>query len=212
MNHLKEPFEKKFEANCFKLITEAYDSLVIKAKMTILKWNENSITKNLNDFIENNPKSLQWRITPNVEQPVGKDKKKEPVDANKLSRIDLRFVTINSNYRYKYYMEAKNLKENDSDLKKRYIEDGIKSFLDGKYPGECLLGYILEGDLKKTVYGINNLLKNYAKEYEILKLKPHRICHSYYESVHNCGFIIKHLMFDFTSIEHIANQKPPLHL
>jgi len=77
----------------------------------------------------------------------------------------------------------------------------MNSFLSGKYPKGCLLGYIFKGDIDKTVYGINKLLKKDGKISDILELKPHDLHHFYYESKHNDGFIIKHLMFDFTLLD-----------
>ena len=72
-------------------------------------------------------------------------------------------------------MEAKNLKEKDSDLKRRYIDTGINSFVSKRYENGCLLGYVLEGDLDKTVAGVNKLLKKDDRGSESLKSKTHNL-------------------------------------
>ena len=120
--------------------------------------------------------------------------------AAKLPRIDLRLATINSSLEYVYHMEAKNLKETDSGLKRRYIDTGINNFVSLKYENGCLLGYVLEGELVKTVDGVNNLLKKDKRDSENLKPKRHNLHHSYYESEHPDDLLIKHFMFDFSSL------------
>ena len=196
----RDNFKKRFETKCFQLITEAYD-FAIQERVIEIDWHEDDITSELNGHIEKNRQRLKWGIISNVYHTVPKDKlKKEKGYSSKLPIIDLRLTTIDSSMEYRYYMEAKRLKEKCSKLKRLYINEGIDRFLSRKYPKGCLLGYIIEGDIDKTVHGINKLLKTDDKEYEILEYKTHKICHSYYESVHNCGFIIKHLMFDFTSL------------
>ena len=193
-------FKRGFEEKCFQLITESYVS-AMETKVIKLDWDENDITSELHEHIKENPLRLKWRIVTNVEQHLPKDDiKKEKGFAAKLPRIDLRLVTINSSLEYEYHMEAKNLKEKDSGLKRRYIDTGLNNFLSGKYENGCLLGYVLEGALHKTVYGINKLLKKDKRESEFLKSKPYPLHDKYYESEHPEDIIIKHFMFDFTSL------------
>jgi hypothetical protein len=191
-------FKRGFEEKCFQLITESYVS-AMETKVINLNWDENDITSELHEHIKENPLRLKWSIVTNVEQHLPKDDiKKEKGFAAKLPRIDLRLVTINSSLEYEYHMEAKNLKEKGSGLKRRYINTGINNFVSKKYENGCLLGYVLEGALHKTVYGINKLLKKDDRELEFLKPKKHNLHNSYYESEHNDGFVLKHFMFDFS--------------
>lgn len=191
-------FKRGFEEKCFQLITESYVS-AMETKVIKLNWDENDITSELHEHIKENPLRLKWSIITNVEQHLPKDDiKKEKGFAAKLPRIDLRLVTINSSLEYEYHMEAKNLKEKDSGLKRRYVDTGINSFVSKKYGNGCLLGYVLEGDLHKTVHGINKLLKKDDREPEFLKLKPYHFHDKYYESEHNNDVVIKHFMFDFS--------------
>jgi hypothetical protein len=191
-------FKRGFEKKCFKLITESYIS-AMETKVVKLDWEENDITSELHRHIKENPLRLKWRIVSNVEQHLPKDNiKKEKGFATKLPRIDLRLVTINSSLEYEYHMEAKNLKEKDSGLKRRYINTGINNFVSKKYENGCLLGYILEGALHKTVYGINKLLKKDDRESEFLTKKENHLYKDYYESEHPNNLKIKHFMLDFT--------------
>ena len=193
-------FKRGFEEKCFQLITESYVS-AMETKVIKLNWDENDITSELHGHIKENPLRLKWSIVTNVEQHLPKDDiEKEKGFAAKLPRIDLRLVTINSSLEFEYHMEAKNLKEKDSGLKRRYIDTGINSFVTHKYENGCLLGYVLEGDLEKTVNGVNKLLEKDERELEFLKPKPYHFHDKYYESKHPDNMVIKHFMFDFTSL------------
>ncbi len=193
-------FKRGFEEKCFQLITESYVTAV-ETKVIKLNWDENDVTSELHAHIKENPLRLKWSIVTNVEQHLPKDDiTKEKGFAAKLPRIDLRLVTINSSLEYEYHMEAKNLKEKSSALKRRYIDTGINNFISGKYENGCLLGYNLEGTLHKTVYGINKLLKKDKREPEYLKEQENHLHDKYYESKHPDDFTIKHFMFDFTSL------------
>ncbi|TLP81855.1 hypothetical protein [Maribacter sp. ACAM166] len=193
-------FKRGFEEKCFQLITESYVS-AMEAKVIKLNWDENDITSELHEHIKENPLRLEWSIVTNVEQHLPKDDiKKEKGFAAKLPRIDLRLVTINSSLEYEYHMEAKNLKEKDSGLKRRYIDTGIDNFVSNKYDNGCLLGYVLDGELDKTVDGVNKLLKKDERGLEYLKFRTYDLHDKYYESVHPNNLQIKHFMFDFTSL------------
>jgi len=99
---------------------------------------------------------------------------------------------------YCYYMEAKRLKEKDSNLKREYIKEGMDRFITGKYPPDgCMLGYLLEGTVKETINGINSLLEKYKRNGELLKHTSNKTFPFYYESNHS-KLCLKHLIFDFT--------------
>jgi hypothetical protein len=191
-------FKRGFEEKCFQLLIESYET-ALGTKVINLKWDENDITAELHQYIKENPRRLKWGIVTNVEQHLTeKVLKKEKGFAAKSPRIDLRLVTINSCLEYEYHIEAKNLKEKDSALKRRYIDTGINNFISSKYENGCLLGYVLDGNLGKTVDGVNRLLKKDKREPEFLKLKTNHLSNSYYESEHTGDLLISHFMFDFT--------------
>lgn len=193
-------FKRGFEEKCFQLITESYVS-AMETKVVKLNWDENDITAKLHQHIRDNPLRLEWNIHSNVEKHLPKDDiKEEKGFAARLPRIDLCFAVISSKLEYVYHMEAKNLKEKSSALKRRYIDTGINNFLSGKYENGCLLGYVVEGKLHKCVYGINGLLKKDHRVPEFLKAKPYHLHDKYYESNHPNDSMIKHFMFDFTTL------------
>ena len=91
--------------------------------------------------------------------------------AAKFSRIDLRYSTFWKGDEYKYFVEAKNLKANDSSSKRRYINTGINNFLTGGKYSDCdgfLVGYILDGNIEDCVIGINKLLEKDNRKTESL--------------------------------------------
>ena len=192
-------FRKGFEDRCYQLLIQAFNSSVTE-KIIQTDWDENDITSELHEHINSNPLRLKWEISTNVESHLQKeniDKKKG--FASKLPRIDLRFNRISSNLEYTYYFEAKNLKENSSKLKRRYIKTGINNFISKKYENGSLVGYLLEGDLNNTVQGINKLLKKDKRNLEYLVRKEMPIHNNYYESEHREIGILKHLIFDFSN-------------
>jgi len=165
-----------------------------------LDWDENDITNQLLQYIENNQfRSKNPSIVVNFDHPVPNTSiKKTKGYAAKEPRIDLRFVTFNFEVEYILFFEAKNLKEKNSALKRRYICTGIGNFVTRKYPKGFLVGYLLEGTVYPTIAGINNLLKIYKRENECLYSKKHDIVQFYYESNHSKIGTLKHLIFDFT--------------
>ena len=192
-------FRKSFENNCYQLLIVAYNSSITE-KIIQIDWDENDITSELHKLIDLNPLRLKWEISTNVEHhlPKGLIKKKKGF-ASKLPRIDLRLSRINSMLEYTYYFEAKTLKEKDSALKRRYINTGINSFITKKYENGSLVGYLVKGDLNKTIRGINSLLKKDNRNSEILIEKKLQKHNNYYESEHQEIGILKHLIFDFSN-------------
>ena len=121
--------------------------------------------------------------------------------ADKLPRIDLRMSSITSKLEFKYFFEAKRLKENDSGLKRSYIGDGMDRFISKKYPHGCMLGYLLKGNVNETVIGINLLLIKDNRNTQTLNSKKYGLHKDYFESEHIEIGILKHLIFDFTNIQ-----------
>ncbi len=197
----RKKIKRKFENRCQKLIVMAYQTALEK-KIIQLDWNENDITLELHRYIEVNPLKRKWRITTSREYHLFKnDVKKEKGFADKLPRIDLRLVTWSRSNELDYFMEAKNLEQDSSALKRRYIKTGIDNFTSKKYENGCLVGYLLSGNLKLTIDGINSLLIKDERSSEVLIVKPSKIYENYYESQHKEIGILKHLMFDFTEKE-----------
>jgi hypothetical protein len=192
-----EKFREAFEQNCFRLIVEAYQ-ISLTEKVIQSDWNENDISFELYEKIETNPiriknhkihLSPEFRILKNVPKTKG--------FADKLPRIDLRMSHFALQQEFKYFCEAKRLKEKDSGLKRAYINEGMDRFISGKYPLGCMLGYLLEGKTDETIKGINSLLKKNKRSAETLNLKSNKLLKTYYESNHSGIGILKHLILSF---------------
>ena len=192
-------FRDAFEQKCFRLIIEAYQSSLTE-KVIQLDWNENDISSEIHKHIKGNPLRLKWKVSTNVEADIPKDIPKVKGFADKFPRIDFRLTSFISTYEYEYFFEAKNLKQNDSALKRRYIDTGIDSFVSEKYANGSLIGYLLEGKTDETVKGINSLLEKDKRNTEVLNLKSNKLLKTVYESNHSNIGTLKHLIFDFTSI------------
>jgi len=194
-----EKFRGAFEQKCFRLIIEAYQTS-LTAQVIQLDWNENDISSELHRHIKENPLRLKWKVSTNVEADIPKDIPKVKGFSDTFPRIDFRLTSFISTYEYEYFFEAKNLNQNDSALKRRYIDTGIDNFVSNKYENGSLIGYLLEGVTKETIKGINSLLEKDKRNTEILKPKSNKLIKTYYESNHSDIGTLKHLIFDFTGI------------
>lgn len=132
------------------------------------------------------------------------------IKAKKAPKIDIRVLLFSSwsqTSKFKYYVEAKNLsqnnwtKENGASVnatyyKKRYIETGINNFISHRYPKGCLLGYIVEGDPNSIVNDINLELSESSlqKKDEILGLKYSYLFESNHELDDNSEFDLLHVL------------------
>ncbi len=192
-------FRNAFEQRCYQLIIEAYNTF-LSERVIQLDWNENDISSELHRHIKANPLRLKWKVSTNVEANIPKDIHKVKGFADKFPRIDFRLTSFISTYEYECFFEAKNLRQNDSALKRRYINTGINNFVSGKYENGSLIGYLIEGKIDDTVKGINFLLRKDQRQTEILNYTSHMLFKSYYESNHSDIRILKHLIFDFTTI------------
>lgn len=163
--------QNTFKERCVTLFVEAYHTSIAN-KSVQLDFDENDITKILNHYIDQNLKRKEWKISSTLEYYLFDEEVQfEKGFAAKSSRIDLRFTKFWQKEEFKYYIEAKNLKSNDSGLKRRYITTGIDNFLTGGKYFNCdgfLVGYILEGTVDSCVDGVNSLLKRDGRVSEIL--------------------------------------------
>lgn len=204
-NDIYENFKNAFEKKCFQLIVEAYQ-ISLTEEIIQLDWNENDISSELHEVIKKNPLRVKWKVSSNVEQHIPKEITKEKGFANKFPRIDFRLTSFVSEYEFEYFFEAKNLKENDSSLKRRYIDTGIDNFVSEKYQNGSLIGYLLEGNTNEAIKGINYLLQKDKRNTEILTSIVNKKHNNYYESNHLKIGVLKHLIFDFTNISNNSKE------
>lgn len=198
--NIYDSFRNAFEQKCFRLIIESYQ-ISMTEKVIQLNWNENDISSEIHKHIKENPLRKKWRVSTHVEADIPKDIPKVKGFADKFPRIDFRLSVFSKNDEYEYFFEAKNLKQNGTALKRRYIKTGIDNFVSKKYENGSLIGYLLEGKIDKTINGINSLIIKDKRNSEILNPKSHKLMEdSYYESTHSEIGILKHLIFKFTNI------------
>lgn len=191
-------FKQEFHTRCMRLVINACN-LAKSTKSIQPTFEEEDITAVLSKFIDDNPLRLEWGIVNNTEDRLRNDKIKVVKGfAKKSARIDLRFTTISAASEYRYYMEAKNLKSDDSALKRRYIKTGIDNYISTKYNDGFLVGYLLTGTLSENIGGLNKLLVKDSRNTEIISISPIQVDgFDYYISDHT-SIKIKHLFFDFT--------------
>lgn len=194
-----EKFRDAFEQKCCRLIIEAYQTL-LKEQVVQLDWEENDISQELYEKIDENPKRLKWNITPFRESSLSQNIKKEKGFANKLPRIDFKMSNIYRKLEYKYFCEAKRLKEKDSKLKRGYVNEGMDRFISKKYPMGCMMGYVIEGEIAGTLKGINSILEKDGRNAEILDRKPNKLLKDYFESHHSEIGTLKHIFLNFVTI------------
>jgi len=196
INSVKQSFCNK----CITLVIEAYNSSISEIhKPYTTDWLENDFTGMLDKYILDNKKRLHWNINCNTEQHLHDAYKHLTKGyANKEKRIDMSMSHISFRNEFHFYIEAKRLKEQDYNLKKRYIETGIDSFISSKYPQGILIGYLIEGDTDNTVKGINDILIKRGRGDEVMVRQNHSIHNNYYESTHASFGTISHFVLDYT--------------
>ncbi len=195
-----EKFRNAFEQHCYKLIIEAYQTSLTE-KVIQLDWNENDISYELYEKMEVSLKRVsKFKIHLSPEFRIPKNVSKTKGFSDKLPRIDLKMAHFALKQEFKYFFEAKRLKEKSSHLKRAYIHEGMDRYISEKYPIGSMLGYLLEGKTDETVKGINSLLEKDKRNSEILNLKSEKKLKFIYQSNHSNIGTLKHLIFDFTNI------------
>ena len=169
-------------------------------------WKENMITKTLANYVKKNNFAIKWNLDI-IREHYLDDYQEENSDPDKAPRIDIRLSQWNNKILFEYFIEAKNLCENDwfkengskvsaSVQLNRYINKGVKHFLSNYYPSNgCMCGYILNGNTKKTIAKLNNILKKKSTN----QLKVYKPINNYdliYTIKHNKEELIN-LFFDF---------------
>lgn len=205
-------FKAKFEGNCIYLLLDAFTSLQ-NSNRKIGEQSENNITAQLVGFMKKSSLRADLQIHLERESYLDSDETYDGLqDADKSPRIDIKYSVWSSNVEVEYYMEAKNLAENNwtksstgaivdaHKLRRRYIETGIDNFTSGRYPNGCLLGYVLEGKSHKIVELLNRILITEKRAKEILvNNKAHNVSYSYYSKHDGTSSpLLKHFMLDLS--------------
>jgi hypothetical protein len=206
---------KGFEYRCIFTLIEGY-KLMKEAGEYDCSWEEERLTAHLIKYMKHSLCSRTWKLDIIPEYPVytgeiynGIRKPKE------APRIDVRMMNWSNPQKWEYFIEAKNLAENDwrkpdgskvnaSHLRARYIDTGIDNFVAGRYPYGCLSGYILEGSVGGVIEGINGLLKSRRRNrsHEILNrnepINSHSECYrSEHQSKSGVSMTLNHIFLSF---------------
>lgn len=178
--HIIDKFKIQFEENCINLLIEGYE-IAIKSGSKYSELEENDITVQLVGYMKKNTKSENYKIDISREYYIDDEDSYAGIKkADTSPRIDIRLMNWTSSSKVEYFMEAKNLSENNwikkansakvdaRKLQKRYIETGMEHFITGKYLNGCLIGYVVEGIPDLIVEKINNILISKSRKKEIL--------------------------------------------
>lgn len=215
-NDIISDFENSFRTNCLILIGEAYKWLKDTKNITI-DWNEETISANIFTHIDESEKAITWNISISDEcrlyhRAILNNKK----SAKSASRIDLKLSTnwIEATKRVSYFVEAKNLIENNcakqgrktklnaNKIQERYISTGIDQLVSGEYPSNgCMLGYIIEGTTTRIVQSINEILLKITRSGEVLKKSEINIPYleETYMSTHLNDYVLHHYFLQFSN-------------
>lgn len=202
-----------FEQRCVGMLKWACVELK-REKRINADWGEDNITANLYVLIHNSQQAVDFDIHPECEHPFFSsdilDNRKRAKSAN---RIDLAFQHNWSSQRFMFFVEAKNLIENDvqktgrktktraATVIERYIDTGIDHYKLKHYPLGCLLGYVLNGTVDGVVSAINARLSNKNRSSERLSApvgtQPWVVCQTHHIDKTGQKVQIVHYLFDF---------------
>jgi hypothetical protein len=200
----------QFEENCISLLVDSYNKVTNKSAFKELT--ENNITAQLIGLIKSNPLRTDLNISINREAYNDTDATYTGIaEADESPRIDMKYTVWNSNVEFEYFIEAKNVAENNwkkstvttpvnaKELQKRYISTGIQNFITGRYPHGCLVGYVTEGIPGNIVANINTLLTTESRVKENLTQR-HGGFVQHYISSHTGSSIneLNHFFLEFT--------------
>ena len=207
-------FQESFETNCLSLFGEAYTHINNTLNITV-DWEEENISANFFDYIDKSERAIGLNINISDEHRLYyQNILSGQTTAKSASRIDFRLTTnwTQAKRRCEFFIEAKNLIENDCIKKgrktklnakknhERYINTGIDSFISNKYPRNgCLIGYILHGIPENIVSKINSILDSSNRNLENLKQQSCQIENLtyFFISSHESQRKLKHYFIKF---------------
>ncbi|MDP8202832.1 MAG: hypothetical protein P9M11_11930 [Candidatus Tenebribacter burtonii] len=166
---------------CINLLIQAHQ-LALEDNRYNANWEEDTFTAHLLEYLDDLKISGQWCINPQVSI-YSKEISQGLMSPLTAPRPDIKFekYTFQDKKPFTYYIEAKNLSENDwqkeigskvvaSSQIKRYVETGIENFINERYPTGCLAGYVVNGNIKKIVAKINSKLAKLNRSDEYLSM------------------------------------------
>lgn len=166
---IRAKLRQTFLNRCLRITIDGYN-LMKEAQDYQIDWEEESLSANLVRHMRCSQETARGKIDIICEHPLYDENIEQGKTQPKAApRIDIRMASWTSSHQLVYYIEAKNLCQNDwhkssgatasaSHYRRRYIDTGIDNFVTERYPEGCLVGYILEGEIEPIVKSINNLL------------------------------------------------------
>ncbi|MCX6582525.1 MAG: hypothetical protein NT166_20325 [Candidatus Aminicenantes bacterium] len=207
--------KKGFEKQCITTLIDGY-KLMKEAGEFSLSWEEETLTANLIKYMKRSSFSSKWKLDITPECPIYTQQIYDGIRKPKEAPvIDVRIMNWSRSDKLEYFIEAKNLAENDwikadgskvnaSHLRARYIDTGIDNFINERYPYGCLAGYVLEGCVDSIVNAISKLLtgKGRNRPQEVLTrntpVNNHPDCYrSEHQTGNGKGIFLNHIFFKF---------------
>lgn len=211
-------FRHSFAIECIEVLVHSFEKAIEKNTFD-LDWEEDQFTAHLvEEFMKPEVVEQGKKISINAQVPYYNYKiSSGQIHPKKAKQPDIKCERFHSstNTPFTYFIEAKNLSENDWNKKKgskvdaseqrgRYIETGIDNYKSNNYPNGCLVGYVLQGETEKIVIKINNRLKKWSRETEYLTSNqivngfPNSFISSHLDSKNN-EIAINHIFLQFYS-------------
>jgi len=185
-----------------RIICEAYSELRASGRVKPSIMSEPEITEELYVELLDAWKKADISLMPVHEKSHGKRKK----GRGKTPTIDFCFRHKWDRNSY-FGAECKLLEENNSELYKLYVDEGVNRYLSGKYGEKCsvgsMIGYIIIGNTAKIINEVKIKVDELSNISNMKKSDSINGFTDHYRSVHgrkvgNTPFRIHHLFFSFT--------------
>ena len=185
----------------FRIICEAYKELRASGRVTSI-MSETEITEELFVELLDVWKKANITLKPVHEKSHGKRKK----GRGKTPTIDFCFRHKWNPNSY-FGAECKLLEENNSELYKLYVDEGVNRYLSGKYGEKCsvgsMIGYIIIGNTAEIINKVKIKVDELSNISNMKKSDSINGFTEHYKSVHersvgDTPFHIHHLFFPFT--------------
>lgn len=211
--------KENLRLQCITILIEAYKIFVsLPSRKYDNDWDEDQFSAYIYEYMKEQPLTLnnQWIIAPQTPL-YTKEVSSGKIHVSKAKRPDFMFARYHSSSPkpFSFYIEAKNISENDwqkkcgsevkaSKQRSRYIDTGIKHFKEAIYPDGCLAGYVVQGSPENSVDKLNELLeKRGCKDEILIKNQIVSDFDTCYISIHpishdnSARFILKHIFLKF---------------
>ena len=160
-------FHRSFENECFEILVYGYNEL-LKDPDFSLDWQETDISSQLVLYMRSLNISTKYKIDISSEYQIN-NKVLSKGQAKKNPRIDIRMMNWSQKDKKSFYIEAKNLCQNNwtkstgtrvnsKTQTKAYVDEGVKRYIEEKYPYGCMVGYILNGHPDNITKNINSYI------------------------------------------------------